>query len=179
MAYGRWTVQSSDSKFAQCACSCGTERRVLLKNLKNGRSRSCGCLNKEIVRAMRHGLPNGVCARNQTFLAYKRGADKRNLSFLITKEEFTSLSQQNCHYCGTSPNKTTRLGESRKRNGQYGVNGEFTYNGIDRKDNTIGYEILNCLPCCTTCNYAKSNKTYEDFLSWINNLILYQNKSKV
>lgn len=30
-----------------CVCDCGNERIVLLKNLKSGNSKSCGCLNKE------------------------------------------------------------------------------------------------------------------------------------
>ena len=52
--FGRWTVikkvpnlKSRDSKFL-CKCECGTEREVLGKNLRNGRSSSCGCYKKEI-----------------------------------------------------------------------------------------------------------------------------------
>lgn len=52
--FGRWLVlkqvkneKSRDAKFL-CRCDCGTEREVLGKNLKNGRSKSCGCYKKEI-----------------------------------------------------------------------------------------------------------------------------------
>lgn len=51
--FGRWTVikqvpnlTSRDSKWL-CRCDCGTEREVLGKNLRNGRSTSCGCYKKE------------------------------------------------------------------------------------------------------------------------------------
>lgn len=54
--FGRWTVikqvenkKSRDIKFL-CRCECGTEREVLGKNLKNGRSKSCGCYKKEVDR---------------------------------------------------------------------------------------------------------------------------------
>lgn len=52
--FGRWLVlkqvkneKSRDAKFL-CRCDCGVEREVLGKNLRNGRSKSCGCYKKEI-----------------------------------------------------------------------------------------------------------------------------------
>lgn len=51
--FGRWTVikkvenlKSNDAKWL-CKCECGTIREVLGKNLRNGRSSSCGCYKKE------------------------------------------------------------------------------------------------------------------------------------
>jgi hypothetical protein len=35
--------------FAQCLCECGKHKKVLVKYLKNGTTRSCGCLRKEQV----------------------------------------------------------------------------------------------------------------------------------
>jgi hypothetical protein len=61
--FGRWTVlgpmlraRRSDKKYL-CRCDCGVERYVLDYNLKNGDSRSCGCLHKEVVAACetKHG----------------------------------------------------------------------------------------------------------------------------
>ena len=52
---------------------------------------------------------------------------------------------------------------------QYGVR---SYGGkkrggileVDRKDNTKGYEIDNCVLACAVCNMAKSDKfTYNEF----------------
>jgi superfamily II DNA or RNA helicase len=50
--FGRWTVRSfAYSKNYQvyyyCICDCGTERIVMLDNIKSGKSYSCGCYNKE------------------------------------------------------------------------------------------------------------------------------------
>lgn len=63
MIFDRWTVVSHQGKRMSdhtwlCRCSCGNERIVRTANLKNGSSRSCGCLQSEVV-AMRnstHGL---------------------------------------------------------------------------------------------------------------------------
>ena len=34
-----------------CKCECGNETVVIGRNLKDGRTRSCGCLRKEIRKA--------------------------------------------------------------------------------------------------------------------------------
>lgn len=53
--FGRLVVQyrTENNKDGQamwlCRCDCGNERIVLGKSLRNGHTKSCGCLNKEIV----------------------------------------------------------------------------------------------------------------------------------
>ena len=39
----------------------------------------------------------------------------------------------------------------------------FTFNGIDRKNNNLGYTYDNCVTACTTCNKAKNSMTIEEF----------------
>lgn len=52
--YGRWLVLSFEGNGKWlCRCACGNERSVLIKNLINGRSQSCGCLNDERKHAPR------------------------------------------------------------------------------------------------------------------------------
>ena len=51
MRFGRWTVlyqveQTGPSMWA-CLCDCGTNRNVLAKSLKSGKSTSCGCFRRE------------------------------------------------------------------------------------------------------------------------------------
>ena len=45
--------------------------------------------------------------------------------------------------------------------------GDFVYNGLDRVDNEKGYTIDNVVPCCKHCNYAKRNRSVEEFIDWI------------
>ncbi len=53
--YGRWLVESfySESipkhRMWNCICECGTRRVVNAKNLKAGKSKSCGCLKSELI----------------------------------------------------------------------------------------------------------------------------------
>lgn len=64
--YGRWTViadkgyNKSRHKLLLCRCDCGTERIIQESNLKGGRTRSCGCLRKEVstTLATTHGKSN-------------------------------------------------------------------------------------------------------------------------
>lgn len=60
--FGRWTVVSRarpDGKLSRyfiCKCDCGVERLVHGSSLRDGRSKSCGCLNSELLGARRiHG----------------------------------------------------------------------------------------------------------------------------
>lgn len=61
--FGRLTVQAraGDSSYREtrweCLCQCGTKSVVRSKHLLSGRVRSCGCLQREVVGAMRriHG----------------------------------------------------------------------------------------------------------------------------
>lgn len=51
--FGRWTAVENQqyifTKKVRCKCICGTERPTAVENLRSGRSKSCGCINKEIL----------------------------------------------------------------------------------------------------------------------------------
>jgi len=78
------------------------------------------------------------------YLSYRKGAEKRNLPFEFTLEQFTELFwQKPCSYCG-DPIPTI---------------------GIDRVDNTKGYTLENAAPCCYTCNLMKLKTNRADFIA--------------
>lgn len=64
--FGRWTVKKFwgvnkwHVKFWICQCECGTEKKVGQAVLRNGQSKSCGCLQAEIMskRMTKHGRCN-------------------------------------------------------------------------------------------------------------------------
>jgi hypothetical protein len=66
MADSRWVVleKADRAGWALCRCLCGTEREVMLKTIKAGKSRSCGCLQREAVT--KHGL-----SKNQVFRVWQ------------------------------------------------------------------------------------------------------------
>lgn len=75
--FHRYTVLKSagyqgKSPMLLCRCDCGTERLVQKGNLIRGRSRSCGCLQREelVARNIKHGLaPRGK--KSSEFIAWR------------------------------------------------------------------------------------------------------------
>lgn len=72
--YGRWTIlyfegfyQNKISKW-MCQCECGKKSIVLRNTLRNGTSKSCGCLQKETVIGIItiHGQASGKCTDEYT-----------------------------------------------------------------------------------------------------------------
>lgn len=100
---------------------------------------------------------------NRHLATYKAGAKSRGLDFLLSKEQFTQLSSNPCHYCGINP-------EPRKFSTSPHT---FYFNGIDRKNNKMGYTIENCVSCCKMCNFQKGKYDYDEFKAWIKRLIVY------
>lgn len=61
--FGRWSVLSYvetryAEKFWKCICECGTEKVVIGSSLKMGRSKSCGCLSRELSTT--HGMEGTI-----------------------------------------------------------------------------------------------------------------------
>ena len=72
---------------------------------------------------------------------YKYKAKERGLSFELSFEQFCGLWQKPCTYCGASIDTI----------------------GIDRVDNSIGYNIKNIVSCCFSCNTKKGQMTCEQW----------------
>lgn len=136
-----------------CQCDCGNAITVLGHNLKSGNTKSCGCIPKQ------ERIPNNKSVINHIILQYKRHANDRNLSWNMTFEDVEVIIQKPCFYCGTE-----RSNHKVTKNCKEG----YDHNGIDRADNSIGYEPNNVVPCCKICNYAKSDMTQKAFLCWAN-----------
>ncbi len=96
----------------------------------------------------------GVSAFYVLLAIYKNGAADRELRFDLSDEEFWQLTSGDCYYCGTEPKQLSRKGS---------VSGAYTYNGIDRKDNSIGYTMSNCVSCCKVCNFSKRTSSDIEF----------------
>ena len=164
--YGRLTIQeilperSGESVVVLCTCSCGNIITRSIRNLRSGMTKSCGCLRKETMKQI-HSLPKGTAARNELYAKYKRSALERGIEFHLTIQEFEKLSSDNCHYCGQKPINNWQPGR---------YNGDYYWNGVDRKDSNLHYTIDNTVSCCSICNRAKGTVPYLDFLSWINRI---------
>jgi hypothetical protein len=80
-----------------------------------------------------------------TYVSYQKSANTRNIAFAITEPEFLALIKQSCYMCGLPSSDTNN-------------------NGIDRFDNSKGYLLNNCRPCCGHCNLLKKDIPYNTIL---------------
>lgn len=142
----------------RCKCDCGQELDVARAQLLKGRAKSCGCLVRdkfaELGRAHRGKF--GESTLNGLFKQYKNRALKRGLVFSLTLEQFSEITSKDCAYCGSK-------GRQVSRSRGYG---HYVYNGIDRIDNSKGYQVDNCVTCCKWCNSAKSDRKFSEFKDW-------------
>jgi hypothetical protein len=155
----------------ECLCDCGTSKVIIATcgGLRSGQPKSCGCYTLERIRECSKGpppKPAGVAHCNRCFAHCKKGSKDRNLEFSLTKEQFIDISEQPCHYCGKEPS-VSRGALNRQKQIGHRHNGLWARNGIDRKDNDIGYVFENCLPCCAICNHAKHTLSYQEFTDWL------------
>lgn len=155
----------------KCLCDCGKTTDVEKAKVINGITKSCGCIQDEMRKNLGKSrmLPKFQASINEVFNVYKRSAIKRGLVFNLKKQEFVTIITKACVYCGDRLTNTHR----KKCN-----NGNFSYTGIDRHDNSKGYIKDNCVPCCSVCNRMKTNMSVEDFknkiIKIINNFDVWQ-----
>ena len=138
-----------------CLCECGNMVAVRQECLRgeNPKTRSCGCLQKEEAAA-RQLKGNGESAFNKLLASYVKKAEKKHRLFLLTIDEFKTLTKGDCHYCGKPPSNTwTQPG------------GQYIYNGVDRINSQGNYEQSNCVSCCWVCNFMKNDLSVEAFLN--------------
>lgn len=156
--FNRWTVigngisKNTIYRIYRCRCDCGTVRDVIGRSLRQGRSKSCGCIQ---------ALAPGRSAFNSEYTQCRKGALRRGLRFDLTMKQFEELVTQPCAYCGDPPQDKLRMKQIIKAH------------GIDRVFNKDGYYPLNCLPCCKVCNRAKCAMDYFEFVKWLRRVASY------
>lgn len=74
------------------------------------------------------------------FSTSKSQAKRRKINWLLTLEQFEKLISLPCFYCNNFLDKIVE-----------------TSSGLDRINNSLGYNIDNCISCCKTCNRIKGH----------------------
>lgn len=87
------------------------------------------------------------------FTDYKSGAKRRGIKFNLTKEQFMTLWQVSCNYCGD----------------------EIETIGIDRINSNECYNIENIVPCCAICNTMKLALPRDIFISHCEKVVRHSN----
>jgi len=156
---GLWLVQ----------CDCGERIYITLSSLRDERgARHCGCRQGQSgTRGIREfspipRVPDWKIAFRSLYSNYRNSAIKRGYVWELIEEDVHCIMQRACTYCGIPPEQ---IHKSQSH--------EYTYNGIDRKDNVEGYTVANCVPCCGICNYAKGARSNKDFREWIERVYVF------
>lgn len=120
-------------------CSTCSDELILSANwsISNSRKKYYICKKCNSKRQEKYRQEN-------LYKAYKRDANKRGMSFNMSESTFERITSKNCFYCGQAP---------------------YIRNGIDRKDNELGYDLDNIVPCCKMCNRMKNIFHHDDFIN--------------
>jgi hypothetical protein len=131
--FGKWKFTGKTEKVfyghtkAECICECGTKRMVILKDLKNGKSKSCGCV------FVKHGLYKHPNYRNWVAMNVRcRNKDNKN---------YLDYGAKGIKVCKRW-HITTRAGFE-NFNKDMGVKPSENHS-IDRINNSKGYNPDNC-----------------------------------
>lgn len=148
--------------FYKCECvkckNISIVNRTLIENNK-----SCKFCRKHGSEATEQAQINFIVDQ------YKRGAKQRNLEYDLTEEQFKTLISNNCYYCNSEPKpKKYRNSKTKTKT--------ISYNGIDRINSNIGYNLVNCVSCCEMCNRMKMAYSQKDFLDQVKKI--YNNFEK-
>lgn len=120
------------------------------------------CSYKHRTLTIRH--KKGESGKRLMYLQYRNNAKKMDRSFTLTMEQFTTITQNSCKYCGAKPEQICKppLNNGRTQDGIEWA--AYKHNGIDRIDNDRGYEYDNCVACCGKCNLMKRSMSVDEFL---------------
>ena len=134
-------------------CECGELCFATSSDLNRGRTHFCKPCRDKLAK---------LSPVKSLYGSYKRNATKLGRSFELSLEEFQNIISQDCHYCGSPPNQFYKKKEAKEG---------MWYNGIDRKDNNMGYVTDNVFPCCKFCNWAKKDCPVDEFIEWLNGVV--------
>lgn len=159
MQFGRWTVvkytprRRSDGKVRPaylCRCSCGNESVIDADNLKKNKTRSCGCLQKELQSQKQCSHGESHTNLYNVWCAIKRRCYNQN-----TKEYY--------RYGGRGIGMCSEWKESYELFRDWAITNGYQ-NGltIDRIDNDGDYSPMNCrlVTMKEQCNNRCSNREY-------------------
>lgn len=137
----------SNRIYFNCTCNaCGRKLRIRsdgLRKTRVGCNKCMGVWRKSNFEKIESENPIKKDIRNK-YSHFKCAAIKRGINFDLTNDDVLNICEQKCFYCG----KERCL-------------------GIDRLDNSKGYTIDNCVPCCGCCNKMKMGLEPNFFLEQI------------
>lgn len=122
--------------YFHCVCDCGGAKVVHATNLRAGRTKSCGCLNKEMasVRSLKHGQSSNGGARKatSTYMVWSGMLDRCRNQNDAAFANYGGRGISVCERWYSFENFFADMGER-----PAGLS-------LDRRDNEGNYELSNC-----------------------------------
>ncbi len=134
-------VVGQDAK-VRCICDCGKEKVVIMYNLKNGNTTSCGCVARELAASRGRATAPIIGASNATHgqsktSTYASWCDAKKRCYNPANKRYSDYGARGIGMCDAWRNSYEEflrdMGE--KPHG-------FT---LERKDVNLGYEPSNCI----------------------------------
>ena len=149
-----------------CQCKCGNQTNVRISKLKNGYTRSCGCIR--VLPAIKSGPENrdweGHGEISKSFYSrMKRTAALRELEFKIDMKYLWKLflkQNRSCVYTGQKLIMPINVRQLRGENNE-------DVASLDRISNDRGYVKGNVQWVCKRINYMKHTMAHDYFIHWI------------
>ena len=137
--FNRWTVLKFYGKIGHknywlCRCECGTERLVNSTALKSGSSKSCGCLQREIVKNQKYTVTHGL-SKTRLYRIYRHMIER---CYSKTCKSYKNYGDRGITVCDEWLADFMNFYNWAINNG---YNDNLT---IDRIDNNKGYSPDNC-----------------------------------
>ena len=162
--FGRLSVLEIDKNIRHtsrwiCLCDCGNKKSVLTSSLQSGKTKSCGCLHKEIVKNL-HKIEKYEEIPLTFLKKIQRSAKKRKLECSISIKEIWEIYINQNKLCFFTKQPIGFCDD--KKTSNYILNTA----SLDRIDSTKGYNKNNCCLVHKDINFMKQNFSVEKFIKY-------------
>lgn len=137
----------------KCKCDCGSDALVIPNHLIDGRVKSCGCMQRELLR--KESMIHGGCAFGVPERLYRVYRSMLNRCYDVNNSNYINYGARGITVCDEWRTNYAAFREWALQNG-YEVTKDRKEQSIDRIDNNSGYMPENCR--WTTMKVQRNNQ---------------------
>lgn len=144
-----------------CRCRCGNTKEVTSRNLRAGRTKSCGCARVELVAEK--NIKHGKAANGKLDQVYRVWIEMKQRCYNHKNKRYEQYGGRGIKVCGRWLNSFENFAADmgpRPGSGKQGCRSEYS---IDRRENDGDYEPGNCY--WATRSQQAGNKSTTPLLS--------------